>query len=339
MQDTKTKILIIGGTGTISTPITALLSEDPNVELAVLNRGHRPLPEGVKQIIGDFKDQEKIGDLLKDLSFDVVINFLIYRPEEAVNQIALFKDKIRQYIFISTVAVYDLGASIVISEDSKRQSNISYGQNKALCEDVFFKAYQDHGFPVTIVRPTQTYGLDRIPLSVKGKTCYSVVERILNDKPVIIHGDGKSIWHATHNLDFAYNFLKLIDNPKAIGEAFHNLNPEPLSWDIIYQELYALLNKEPKIVHIASDALARSQKYNHKEMLLGDKQYSNLFDTSKIESVVTDFKNTISISDGLKLYLKYLDKHPECRVKDEEFDKWCDDLILNYEKFIASLDF
>lgn len=332
------KVLLIGGTGTISLPICEALSQNQDIELYVMNRGHKSLPEHAHQIICDFHDTAKMEEILKDYSFDIVCNFIIYKPEEAIKQIQLFKGKIQQYIFISTVVTYNHETAVMIHE-SHEQNNIysEYGREKTKCEQIFMKAYEEFGFPITIVRPSQTYGYDRIPLSVKGKSCWSVVDRILNDKPVIVHGDGKSTWHCTHNQDFAYNFIQLINNEKTIGQAYHNINPVVVNWDMIYRDLYALLNKEPKIIHIASDTLALSQTYDIESSILGDKQYSCLFDMSKIQRDIPDFQNHIMIQEGLKMYLDYMEQYPEKKVKDETFDQWCDQVIDAYQKFIQEI--
>lgn len=334
----RTSVLLIGGTGTISAPICEQLSQDPQVDLYVLNRGHKPLPKGAKQIICDFNDTEKMQKIINDYTFDIVCNFVVFKKEQALQQIHLFKNRIRQYIFISTVATYNHETSVMIDENHEQYNQYSqYGQEKTKCEEVFLKAYHEEGFPVTIVRPSQTYGYDRIPLSVKGKNCWSVVERILNDKPVIVHGDGKSTWHCTHTYDFAHHFLQLIDNQKTIGQAYHNIHPEIVTWDMIYHELYRLLNKTPNIIHITSDLLALSQTYDHVSSILGDKQYSCLFDMSKIEKVIDDFNHTIDIKKGLEMYLAYMDEHEELKISDQAYDEWCDRVIEAYQSFTESI--
>lgn len=333
------KILLIGGTGTISTPISASLSKMENVDLYVLNRGHRPLPANVHQIVCDVHDFAKMKELLAPYHFDIVCIFLVYHPQEAQEQIALFKDKIKQYIFISTVVTYDHETAVMINEDHVQGNKYSlYGREKAQCEKIFLDAYARFGFPITIVRPSQTYGYDRIPLSVKGKTCWSVIDRILNDKPVIVHGDGKSTWHCTHTLDFAHNFIQLINNEKAIGQAVHNIHPDVVNWDIIYHSIYQYVHKRPQIIHIASDTLALSQVYDIRSSILGDKQYSNLFDTSKIHKLIPDPRYEITITKGIEQYFSYMQQHPEKQLKDEQYDQWCDSLIHHYLTFCKQLD-
>ena len=337
-QDQRLKILLIGGTGTISASITALLSEMDTVELSVMNRGNKPLPANVKQIICDVYDHAQMEKLLAKKSFDIVCNFLIYHPDEAKQQIDFFKHKIKQYIFISTVVTYNHEDAVMIDETHAQGNPHSlYGREKAACETLFLQAYKEEGFPVTIVRPSQTYGYERIPLSVKGKSCWSVIERILHDKPVIIHGDGKSTWHCTHTDDFAHNFIQLINNERAIGQAFHNIHPTVVNWDIIYHHLYDYLNKAPQIVHIASDTLALSNAYDLRSSILGDKQYSNVFDITKIQQTIPDCRYAIDIQEGIHRYFTYMKEHPEKQLHDEAFDQWCDHVIDRYANFCEQI--
>lgn len=325
------RVLMIGGTGTISTPITRKLAEKEGIELFVLNRGSKPLPTGAKQLIGDYTDTPMMEELISEHQFDVVMNFVIFSFDQAKQQVELFKNRIKQYIFISTVVTYRHDDSIEIREDHEQGNpNSEYGQEKIKCEEVFL---QDKDFPVTIVRPSQTYSNDRIPLSVKGKSCYSVIDRILQDKPVIVHGDGQSIWHCTHADDFAKGFLPLVGNEKAIRQAFNLVNPEVVTWNQIYQHLYKLLDKKPNIVHIASDLLAESTVYDNTSAILGDKTNSNYYNTDKLRQLAPEFNCEINIKRGLEMYLQYLTDHPEAKKSDPLYDKWCDDVIASYQAY------
>lgn len=327
------KILIIGGTGTISSPITRLLSLDQNVELHVLNRGNKELPKGAIQQIGDFNNLEVMKKLANN-NYDVVINFLVFTPVQAQQEIEIFTNKVKQYIFISTVATYNHDTAVQIDESHEQfNQNSKYGQGKAACEKLFLESE----LPVTIVRPSQTYNEDRIPLSIKGKNCYSVIDRILNDQPVIIHGDGKSTWQCTNSEDFAKAFVSLIGQEKSIGQAYHIINEEIVNWDIIYNYLYELLNKKPNIIHLPTDLLAKSNTYRLDETILGDKQYSVVYNSNKIREFTPDFNFEISIKDGLELYLNFLEKNPNKKIVDEDFNQWCDNLIDKYHSFLETI--
>ncbi len=329
------KILLIGGTGTISSSITKMLAKDEEIETVVLNRGHKEIPEGAKQIVCDANDTEALMEAVKDEEYAAVLDFIVYTPEQAKQRIDVFKGKTAQYVFISTVVALNHEDTLWLNENSAQGNEYSaYGRSKQACEEVFMEAYEKDGFPVTIVRPSQTYGYDRVPLSVKGKTCWSVVSRILNEKPVIVHGDGKAIWHMMHTYDFAYNFVQLIGNEETIGQSVNLVNPAVVTWDMIYNELARQLGREAKIIHIASDTLARSSKYNLKESIVGDKQYSNMYSKRNISEYIPDFKCLINMQKGIEMYLKYMDENPELKVEDPEFDTWCDKATRDYRAFM-----
>ena len=329
------KILMIGGTGNISFPITESLAGKETNEVHILNRGNKKNPQGTKQIIGDVNDLVLLTNLADQENYDVVINFIVYTAEQARIQIDAFQGKVKQYIFISTVVTYNHESAVYIKEDQE-QGNIysKYGRDKAACEQLFLNA---DNLPVTIVRPSETYSNHRIPLSVKGKNYYSVIHRMLQDKPVIVHGDGKSVWHTTHAKDFAKGFVNLVGNEKALQQTYQIMNPEITTWDMIYHNLYELLGKKPNIVHIPSDLLALSETYDISSTILGDKQYSCVYDTSKIEAISPDFKCQIPIKKGLQMYLEYLEEHPEDKVEDPEYDSWCDHLIEVYRQFTEGI--
>ncbi len=331
------KVLIIGGTGTISSPIASALANDSSVELFILNRGKRKSEklDGVNYLIGDIKDVEGIKEILKDYSFDVVINFLVMDENDARNNYELFKDKTKQFIFISTVVVLNSPNDCIIDENSEVGNNYSlYGRNKAKAEKYFLEKYKNDNFNVVIVRPSQTYSDSRIPLSVKGKNYWGVVSRMIRGKKVIIHGDGQSVWSATHADDFVKGFIPLVGNEKINGEIFQIMNTEIFTWDEVYMILADLLGVEYKPVYISSDILLHSKKYDLLSSIQGDKRWSKIFDISKIQCV-SDFECEISLKEGLKMYLDYMDNHPEEKVEDEEFDNWCDNTIAIYEKYSA----
>lgn len=335
------KVLIIGGTGTISSPITKKLAVDKDVELYVLNRGtnNGKLPQGVNHIKGNIQEVEAMKKIMKDYSFDSVINFIVWSPADAKNNVEIFQGKTKQFIYISTVCVLNHEVTCNIDETCAIGNEYSdYGQSKAAAEKVFLDAKETTGFPATIVRPTQTYSDHRIPLSVKGGGCWPVVSRMLRGKKVIIHGDGQSVWASTHADDFAEGFYKLVANDSTIGEIYQIMNPEPHTWDMIYQALAELLNVEYKPVYIGTDILKLSKTYNFMGSIQGDKRWSNIFDISKVQAKNPDFECKISYKKGLELYLEFMEAHPDQKKEEPEFDEWCDKTIALYEEMISSLD-
>lgn len=329
------KVLIIGGTGTISTPVTKRLAADAQYEVYVLNRGtkNKTLPENVTCLTGDMKDAEGVRKLVGGYRFDSVINFIVWNAEDAENNIAIFKGITSQFIYISTNCVLDHTNNCQVTEKLEKGNRYSaYGQNKEMAEEVFLRAWREEGFPVTIVRPTQTYSEHRIPLSVKGKGYWPVVSRMIQGKEVIIHGDGQSVWASTHANDFAKFFCVLVANGAAIGETYQIMNPEPHTWDMLYQELARLLNVEYKPVYIGTDLLKQSKKYDLMEAVQGDKRWSNLFDISKIKAIAPDQEFEIDYKTGLKMFLEFMETHPEYKVEEPEFDRWCDETIARYRE-------
>ena len=334
------KILIIGGTGIISTSLTRALAHDPLVELTVLNRGHHPemLPSNVEVLNADINDTAAVQNVLGDRKFDAVADFVLFKPEQATSRIALFKGRTRQFLFISTVACLNHELSPITNELTPRGNRFStYGQNKAAAELVFLEAYQEFAFPVTIIRPSQTTNDEHIPVSVKGKSIWSVIHRIKTGKPVIIHGDGQSLWATTHAEDFARAFIPLINHPQAIGEIIQVINPTPHTWLQVYTTLADLMNVELHPVFIPSDVLAKSKHFDLYSAIQGDKMFTNVYDIAKLKRFVPDFKPQISLREGLARYLDRVNAHPELQVEDPEFDAWCDALIADYQRLTNTL--
>lgn len=327
------KVLMIGGSGTISGPITELLAQDKTVELFVLNRGNHNenLPDNISFIKGDINQTEEMKEVLKDQFFDCVINFIVWNEENARNNIEIFQNKTRQFIYISTVCVLNHETNCKVDETMEKGNSYSqYGQAKEAAENAFLEEGKRSGFPITVVRPTQTYSKNRIPLSIKGKGCWAVISRMLRGKEVIIHGDGQSVWASTHAEDFAQYFCKLVGDESAIGEIYQIMNPEPHTWDMIYQELARLLKVEYKPVYIGTDILRMSKTYNIEQIIQGDKRWSNIFDISKISAKNPGYTCRISYKEGLKMYLEYMESHPELKIEEPEFDEWCDQVIKLY---------
>jgi nucleoside-diphosphate-sugar epimerase len=194
------------------------------------------------------------------------------------------------------------------------------------------KMYRENGFPITIVRPSHTYGDYSVPLGVHGKLgSWQVLKRMIEQKPVIIHGDGTSLWTMTHNSDFAKGFVCLMGNIHAIGEAFQITSDESLTWNQIYQTIANHLNVPLKACHISSEFLASTSDYDLMGSLIGDKANSVIFDNSKLKRVVPDFCATVRFDQGIRTTIEYVLSHKECQQEDKEFDEWCDKIIGNIE--------
>lgn len=334
------KALFIGGTGIISTAVAKRLVNELGWEVWLLNRGNRPevMPDGVHQIVADIQDEDTVREKIKDLSFNTVCEFIGFHVEDVERDVRLFRGKTRQYMYISSASAYHKpAASYVITEGTTLANPYwQYSRDKIACETYLMEQYRNTGFPVTIVRPSHTYDERNIPLGVHGKNGFwQVIKRMQEGKPVIIQGDGSSLWTATFNRDFAIGFTGLMGNRHAIGEAFHITGDETLTWNQIYATIADALGVTLKPYYVASDFLAAvgdKYGYDFTGSLIGDKSVSVVFDNSKLKRAVPDMKTTIRFDQGVRIALDYILQHPECQKEDPEFDSWCDNVIAALEQ-------
>ena len=325
------KVLFIGGTGNISTP-SSRLAIARGIDLYHLNRGRSKIKiAGVKTILGDINKAEKLSELAKH-HWDVVVNWIAFTPEDIKRDIALFKGKTKQYIFISSASCYQTPLSYpVITESTPLSNNLwDYSNDKIKCEDLLLQAYREEGFPMTIVRPSYTYDTV-IPIAIGGFTEYNTCDRILKGKEIIIHGDGTSLWTVTHADDFAKGFVGLLGLWPAVGHAFHITSDEILSWNMIYKILATSLDREAKVVHIASDFICKIEP-SFTGSLLADKAESVIFDNTKIKTFVPAYKATIPFSEGIKRTLQWLDDNPEKKIINPETNTQIENVLRAYKK-------
>ncbi|MCR5753502.1 MAG: SDR family oxidoreductase [Acetatifactor sp.] len=331
------KALLIGGTGTISMAISRKLLEEGH-ELYLLNRGNRKESglENAKYLQADINaEEDKVRELIEDMQFDVVADFIAFVPQQLERDYRLFKGKTRQFIFISSASAYQKPASDYrISEGTPLANPYwEYSRNKIACEDYLMKLYREEQFPVTIVRPSHTYDERSIPVGAHGdKGSWQVVKRMLEGKPVIIHGDGSSLWTMTHNSDFAKGFVGLMGNVHAIGEAVQITSDESLTWNQIYQTIADALGVELKPYYVPSTFLDACGKYDFKGALLGDKANTVAFSNEKLKRLVPGFVATIRFDQGVRKTIENVLAHPELWKEDPEFDAWCDRVIAAMEK-------
>lgn len=325
------KVLFIGGTGTISSAITKQLAK-VGCELYLLNRGTRnsDLPAGVNVLQADINDEDNVSKLIENMTFDVVADFIAFHPEQLERDYRLFNGKTKQFMFISSASAYQTPLSDYRVTEGTPLSNPywEYSRNKIACEEYLMKQYREHGFPITIVRPSHTYSERSIPLGVHGsKGSWQVAKRMLENKPVIIHGDGTSLWTMTHNSDFAKGFIGLMGNIHAIGESVHITSDETVTWNQIYEMIADALGVKLNAVHVSSEFLAACGSDDLRGGLLGDKANSVVFDNSKLKRLVPEFVATTRLDQGMKQTVKHILAHPELQVEDPEFDAWCDKVI------------
>ncbi|WP_185231000.1 NAD-dependent epimerase/dehydratase family protein [Teredinibacter franksiae] len=322
------KILFIGGTGNISLSVSKRLLEKGE-ELWLLNRSGAcsELP-GAKFIQGDIASLGSAEQTLAKHHWDVVVNWVVFTPEEAQRDIELFRGRTAQYSFISSASCYqNPGPTAIITENTPLENrHWDYSRNKMAAEHIFNAAFKSEGFPITVVRPSHTYSRV-IPLTIGGWDEYTAVARMKAGKPVVVQGDGHSLWTLTHAEDFAVGFCGLLGNKKAIGEDFHITSDFFLSWNEIYQQTARAAGCEAEIVHVTSDKIcALNTEYTG--TLLGDKSVSAIFDNTKIKSLVPEFKAKINYAEGIARTLEWFEADPRRQVISPETDAFIDRLIL-----------
>ena len=325
------KVLFIGGTGTISYSIT-LLAKEKGIDLYLLNRGKselRPIPKGVRLLKADIRDPNSVAEALGTLKFDAVADFIAFTPEHIETDLALFRGKTGQYLFISSASAYQTPPSTLPVTESTLLDNPAweYSRNKIACEERLARAYREEKFPFTIVRPSHTY--DQVYIPVHGG--WTVVDRMLRGLPVIVHGDGSSLWTLTHSSDFAKGFVGLLGNSHAIGEVYHITSDEWLTWDQIHQVIAKALGLEARIVHVPSDLIA-AYDADWGDSLLGDKTHSFVLDNSKIKKAVPGFACTKPFSVGIQESLDWYHADPDRQVVDGQFNALCERILAAYAK-------
>lgn len=336
------KVLLIGGTGTISTEISKKLIQDGH-ELWLINRGSRndELPAGAHVLVGDINDEERMAALLAGQEFDVAADFIAFTTRQLERDYRLFRGRTRQFIYISSASAYQKPLSDYRITEGTPLANPywEYSRNKIAGEDYLMKLYREEGFPITIVRPSHTYCERSVPVGLHGKNgSFQVLKRMLEGKPVIIHGDGSSLWTLTHSRDFARGFVGLMGNVHAIGEAVQITSDETLTWNQIYQTIAHALGVALKPYYVSSAFLASACYYEGGgDGLLGDKTHSVVFCNDKLKRLAPDFKAVIRFDQGVREAVDYVFSHPECQKEDPEFDAWCDRVIKAQEEALRKV--
>jgi nucleoside-diphosphate-sugar epimerase len=318
-------VLFIGGTGVISAA-SSQLAVELGIDLHVLNRGrsaHRPLPDGARLCTADVRDPAAMRAAVGDRDFDAVVNFVAFTPEQVQADLDLFRGRTGQYVFISSASAYQTPpARLPIVESTPLRNPIwPYSQAKIASEELLTRAYREEAFPITIVRPSHTYDRTSVPYD----TGWTMIERMRRGKPVVVHGDGTSLWTLTHTDDFAKGFVGLLGSAQAIGESFHITSDEVLTWNQIHELLAAAAGAEARIVHVTSEAiLAADETWGRS--LLGDKAHSMVFDNSKLRRVVPGYVATIPFSHGAREIVAWHDADPARRRVDPGIDALLDRL-------------
>ena len=322
------KVLFIGGTGTISHGASTLAVER-GLELTILNRGessHRPAPAGAELLQADVRDPASMRAALGDREFDVVADFVAFTPDHVQADLELFEGRTGQYLFISSASAYQKPvARLPITESTPLRNPFwQYSRDKIACENLLVEAYRERDFPVTIIRPSHTYDQTSLPLNGG----WTAIDRMRRGEPIVVHGDGTSLWVLTHTRDFAKAFVGLLGHPQAIGDTFQITSDEVLNWNQIAGLMGDAAGAVPKIVHVTSDAIAAADP----EMgagHLGDRSHSVIFDNSKVKSLVPDFVATTTFAQGAREIVDWYDAHPAEKVVDPKLNELFDRLVAS----------
>jgi nucleoside-diphosphate-sugar epimerase len=325
---TAQRVLIIGGNGIISGSVTRLAVER-GMSVTLLNRGTstvRPAIDGVHTVIGDADDAASVREAIGERDFDVVVNFRAFHTTQVAADIELFGGRTGQYVFISSASAYQkpLAHLPIVESTPLRNPFWEYSRNKIACEDLLVAAYRERAFPMTIVRPSHTYDSTLIPLDGG----WTVLDRMRRGVPIVLQGDGTSLWTLTHARDFARAFVGLLGNPHALGAPVQITSDESLTWNGIAGLLGSALGVEPQLVHVASDTLAAEVPYG--DGLLGDKAHSVVFDNSRVKSLVPGWQATIPFSEGAHEIVEWYLAEPGRQSVDAELDAAFDRVVAQF---------
>jgi nucleoside-diphosphate-sugar epimerase len=327
------KLLFIGGTGLISSACTTLALSRGH-ELFHLNRGNRSAEPGVTTLrVADVHDEAAVAAALGGRRFDAVVDFIAFKAEDIERDVRLFGGRTGHYLFLSSATVMQNPVrTLPIREDSPLWApDWQYARDKIACEEAAMAAFRE-GFPVTIVRPSHTYGERSVPLAMRSLTKpYTTIARLRAGKPMIVPGDGTSMWTLTHTSDFAVGLVGLLGRRGTIGQSYNIVSDEPLTWDQVYRETAAALGVEEKLVHMTSEFIVDCMPDLHGR-LLGDGSLSSIFDNSKIKRAVPDYRPSVSYAEGIRRSIAWLDADPARQEIDSEIDAQWDRMIDAWER-------
>jgi len=332
------RVLFIGGTGNLSLDCTRQALAQ-GMEVYHLNRGTRPdrVPAGVVSLNADIRDEAAVARAIAGERFDAVVDFIAYLPAQVRADLRLFRGLAGQYVFVSSASAYKKPPESHLVSEATPLGNPywQYARDKIACEEVLAEDVEDGAMPVTIVRPSHTYGIGWVP-SPFGSSDFTIARRILDGREVVVHGDGQSLWTLTHARDFALGLVGLLGNPAAYGEAVSITGDEALAWDAILATIGKALGVAPRIVHVPSDFIARVDP-DMGARLLGDKTWSTLFDCSKLKRLVPTFRATVSFAEGIRESLAWY-RAEACREKvSPAIDSSMDRILEAWARAMATL--
>lgn len=328
----------MGGTGLISSACTRLALER-GIEVVHLNRSRGVHPiEGVATLVADVHDEVAAERALAGHTFDAVVDWIAFGAEDIERDIRLFRDRTDQFAFISSASAYmkPLGQWLIREDTPLANPYWDYARGKIAGEERCMQALREEGFPITIVRPSHTYGNWSMPLAMSSwQKPFSSIARWRASKALIVPGDGQTLWTLTHSSDFAVGLVGLLGRRQAIGHAFNIVSDEALTWDEIHRQTAAAAGVDCRIVHIPTDFIGACRP-EMSGRLTGDASVCAVFDNSKIKRFVPDFRPVTPFAEGIKQTIAWYDADPARQEVDTEMDEWMDRLIGAYDAGLAN---
>lgn len=321
------RVLFLGGAGMIGSAAGAeLVAAGADLTVVTRSEPRRALPAGVRSVRADVHDASSLDAALGDDEYDAVVNWVGFSAADVTGDIDRFTGRTGQYVFISTCSVYARPAALPLTEASpRRAARFAYARGKIAAEVALEAGYRDRGLPLTIVRPMHTYD----DTTMIFPASWTTIDRMRRSLPVVVHGDGTSLWTLTHVSDFARGFAPLIGNRHAVGETVNLVSGDILTWDEIYLTLADAAGvRDPQLVHRSSESIGAVVP-GWAEVLQEDFRHSILFDITKLRRLVPGFAPRISFSEGARRIIEWHDADPARRSIDPQ-------VTQAYEKLIAS---
>ena len=320
------RVLLIGGTGRLSAAVARRTIAVGHELTAMVRSSGAALPAGTEVIQGDVNDEAGVAERLGDREFDVVVESVAYQTDQVERDLRLFGGRCGQYVFISSASTYAKPVvDHVITEDTPLSNPFSqYARDKIACEQVLRDS--DGTLPWTIVRPSHTYGERGVPVNLHFGTPWAVLQRIRDGKPVIVHGDGESLWTFTWNEDFAVGLVGLLGHPDALGRAVHITSDESLTWNQAFATIGAALGVAPTLLHVSTPMLV-ALRPDLEAPLTGDKSNTVVFDNALVKALVPQFDASTTFAEGVRRAVAWLEAHPQERRTDPAFDAFCDGVV------------
>jgi nucleoside-diphosphate-sugar epimerase len=327
----KTKVLMIGGTGVISTDCVRYGLQRDEFEIHLLNRGRTPsfLPQAIPSIVCDITNPDGANAALEGKEFDIVCDFISFTPDQLAAKLALLRGRCQHYVFISSIMAYRPSPHVLKTESNSRigNTNWDYGWNKSLCEEMLRRESAETGMAFTIVRPGYTCNPVRFfsPWRVSHWRSWTIANRLLKGKPIILHDDGMQLCTVTHTTDFAKAFVGLWNNPAAVNEDFHITSGEYLTWRRVAEIEADELGVKPVFHCVPSERICFVVGHNAGQKVVHASGH-DCYDSSKIRAAVPEFKCTTDFATGIAKSARFYHDNPQFQVIDEWWDGKFDEL-------------